>query len=512
MANLIASEYQSQDDKKVYIDDAQRKSLLNSIANIIPNESAAAENEFNTQEDLRKRFYPRQDHRFIFEADRFLILGQKGSGKTALFSVLAHPEYAKEVANYLEVSVELIEGTEWITGLKNSSEFPSKVNFQSVEDSSTTIRNYWRCLAARSILKNYESIQNVREEIKKLKNCSINELKEFAKDNSLAALIEDFFAFLQHTLERENKRIILVYDALDILISKEVRGTIISTLISLWFEYFNRYQNIRAKIFLREDIFKKEVGEGLDDKVKLRNYTTNLTWNYDSLLAMVWKRMAENSTDMAQLLETVLSHIGFTLSIPDEKIRYVSREDIKLNKELLKIIVGEKMGKGNKVYSYNWIRNHLADNQGTIVPRSILALFSYAAKREINQCGSKVDENTLISPKNFELVMKEVSEDSVSELLEEYGEYKNILKEIKNFQKTFPVCEDDLKSALVECGVESGKVKTTIDHLIEIGVLKSHQRKSSEPIRYHIPDIYLSGMGLTRQWSRYLKIQVSSIK
>ena len=44
-------------------------------------ETAAAEDEFSTTDDLRNNFYPLQAFSFIFEPKKFLILGQKGVEK-----------------------------------------------------------------------------------------------------------------------------------------------------------------------------------------------------------------------------------------------------------------------------------------------------------------------------------------------------------------------------------------------------------------------------------------------
>lgn len=56
-----------------------------------------------------------------------------------------------------------------------------------------------------------------------------------------------------------------------------------------------------------------------------------------------------------------------------------------------------------------------------------------------------------------------------------------------------------LREALIKCGLKKENLKSDIDKLIDIGVLKEYQRKKSDPIRYHIPDIYLKGMKLTRK-------------
>ncbi len=79
--------------------------------------------EFSTIDDLKQRFYPLKAFSFIFDPKKFLILGQKGVGKTALFSALKNKEYACSLAQYLGVSTEQYERMEWIVGASNDSAY-----------------------------------------------------------------------------------------------------------------------------------------------------------------------------------------------------------------------------------------------------------------------------------------------------------------------------------------------------------------------------------------------------
>ena len=126
------------------------KELLDSIVGI---QTGTSENEFITEEDLKLKFYPRKDYKYIFEKDKFLILGEKGVGKTALFSVLSHQNYAEALAKYCDISSQEIENTKWIIGFeKDKTDFPDKTNFESLKDFTLTeFRNYWIILLIRTL-------------------------------------------------------------------------------------------------------------------------------------------------------------------------------------------------------------------------------------------------------------------------------------------------------------------------------------------------------------------------
>jgi hypothetical protein len=78
---------------------------------------------------------------------------------------------------------------------------------------------------------------------------------------------------------KKEKLKFLIYDYLDKLISEDngKRGEIIGSLLDVWRDIHVRYNNIRSKIFLRKDIFTREVN--LTDKVKLDNHKAEITWN-----------------------------------------------------------------------------------------------------------------------------------------------------------------------------------------------------------------------------------------
>lgn len=52
------------------------------------------------------------------------------------------------------------------------------------------------------------------------------------------------------------------------------RSKLVSTLIDMWYGYESTVRNIRSKIFLRRDIYDREVV--VADKVKLKNYSVVL--------------------------------------------------------------------------------------------------------------------------------------------------------------------------------------------------------------------------------------------
>ena len=214
---------------------------------------------------------------------------------------------------------------------------------------------------------------------------------------------------------------------------------------------------------------------------------------------MVWKRMVESNETLKKVLLTALEWEGY--SVPDkEGVGLIPRPQIDVNKVVLKCLIGEKMGKGNKGYVYNWIRSRLCDTNDQIYPRSILKLFAEAAEEEL-----KSEKGTgmikIIEPKSLEKSIIAVSKDRITDMGEEYPKYKKFFRKLSNFCPYFPVEENAFRTGLVKCGLDEENIKNDIDELKDIGILKEYQRKKSDAVRYHMNDIYLKGMELVRKGS-----------
>lgn len=123
--------------------------------------------------------------------------------------------------------------------------------------------------------------------------------------------------------------------------------------------------------------------------------------------------------------------------------------------------------------------------------------FKAAAKEEELRKGKAGSvSKSMIRPRCFEEVLPEVSEKRVADIKEEFVEYADFLENLKDTVQRSPIDEKIFHEALKLAGFENPREE--IKNLINIGLIKPYQRKLSDPIRYHFPDIYLRGLGLQR--------------
>ncbi len=83
-----------------------------------------------------------------------------------------------------------------------------------------------------------------------------------------------------------------------------IRRRYIRTLLALWLSLLSRYQRLRGKVFLRDDLF--DAGElGFADATKLRGYAETLSWDHAALLRVAVRHLASGSEAVRAWLREV---------------------------------------------------------------------------------------------------------------------------------------------------------------------------------------------------------------
>ena len=495
IANIISSNKTDISDENLQVENSPNQEILDGIIKIDKG-SGTSEVEFRSEQDLKNYFYPRKDYKYIFEKDKFLILGEKGVGKTALFSVLSHQNYAKALAEFCGVKTEEIENTEWVIGLEkpisdNPNKFPYKSNYEAIKNFELSqFRNYWIILLIRQLKSELITNSDLKEEIL---NSQLKDIKNIAIRENIGEDLYEILNEVNAKLKIQNKILIIVYDHLDAELPSEndVRGKLVSALLTFFYDNLNRLSNIKAKIFLRNDIFDREVND-ITDKVKIQNYSVKIDWEYNQLLNVIWKRIYEQNKKLSIFNGIEFVEYPILGSIPNFSTD-------KEHNQILDKIFGEKMGGNNKAYPYNWVRLHIEDTNKQIHPRTLIKLFAESARLE--KVEKTQPNDRIIRSKNIESALKDsVSKHQVQELGEEYPELRHIFAELSGkVNGRSPMNENDLLLALKSLGKE--EPVNTISKLKSIGLLKDYKQYKidNEERRYHIPDLYLFGLNFTRK-------------
>lgn len=488
------------------------------ILNKLKETKAGSEDTFNTMEDFKKRFVFKDEFSFIFRDEKFVILGNKGEGKSALFSLLKHSLVYNAYIKYLRNERILNFVGEWdvsswifIEGFSapgSNNNFPTKKDFETVyhkcKNNPDWFENFWECLTLFTL-----------EDYFKLEPKTFTGIEELINKFDNPQTVSCVYEKLKNiNSQEEKKKVYLIYDYLDVHVSQipEIRGKVISGLLSMWQKWYNINRNIKCKVFLRNDIYDQEVIVG--NKTHLDDYKVNLMWDYNQLLKLVLKYLLSEFNEIREELSYVIEKedevLGVFITDRQEKIF-----------EAIESIFGVSIH-GGFASTITWIKNHLSDSNGNITPRTMLWVLSIGAMFEKANAKYINEKDVLIHGYSLKYALKGnsdlLAEDSISskkvkELREEYGELYEYIEplHLKLEGKRVPIEGYELLKAFDSISIEKEQAlreryqrilhpQDVVKRLEAIGVISEYKR-NRDRIQYTIPDLYLYGLGLIRKGS-----------
>lgn len=451
----------------------------------------------NTGEKRVRLFLPLPMHRLALRPETVVIRGGRGAGKSALFAVLKQLQDPASRRSFFG-DPELPEAP-WVDAFSQMGIAHPDVTvldaFAEHADQAK-MRVFWMGHLLGRLTKEQPDVVTVPAAF--LAAWQGHESNPAAWIDAAQANLGVIAQALDdaHTrLEAAGETVFAAYDMLDrIGLGKpEVRSRCISALLSLWLSFANRYRNLRAKIFLRDDLL--DAGElGFADASKLKARSVALEWNVAALYRLVMRHFAEASDDLRVWLEQVKhglvvedrgSEFGWMPDNVDEDVQYWFATQL----------AGEVMGSGvKKGFTYTWIPNHLQDSQGRIVPRSMLNLLAFSAEDALqNPLGRKGLQ--LMTPQNLIAGLAEASRRRVEELKEEYP----VVLRLKNLEGAILLLEPGEVISRLSQPVHGDRTTSTdgaaiYEELRRIGVLSVRADG-----RVDVPDIYRTGFGIKRK-------------
>jgi hypothetical protein len=272
-------------------------------------------------------------------------------------------------------------------------------------------------------------------------------------------------------------------------------------LIDFWVNYSRRWQRIRAKIFIRTDLYRRHSQTYGADLIKLAANRVELTWNNRNLYAMLIKRIANSSPELADYCKKAgvrFDHDPELGLIPqlhwDEDAR-----------QLVELMVGPYMGANvNKGQTFNWLLDHIRDGKGQAVPRPLVRLIELAALQELQS--PKAATERLLHPTALRRALDEVSKEHVLQVnTHELPWLSGVAQRLDG--ASVPMSRGDVEHYLekdwkgvwgpprdTEVRPDFQNKKEMVNYLLEIGVFRWRGEDKLD-----VPDLFLSGLGLKRK-------------
>ena len=292
------------------------------------------------------------------------------------------------------------------------------------------------------------------------------------------------------------------YDELDILggydwdtMVKAIQG-----LIAFWAGHSRRWTRIRAKIFLRTDLFRRH-GQVLGaDLSNLAANRAEISWSDRNLYAMLVKRIANFSQDLEDYCRR--SRLEFE---EDSDLWLIPRLRLADDaRPFIERMAGQYMGaEPKKGSTFRWLLSHVRDGNARAMPRALVRLIEEAAQQE--RSTPPATGNRLLAPASLRRALDRVSQEHVLQVnTNELPWLPGVAGRLKD--EGVPMQRREAAKALAHNwdgswgeGIQNirppvDEAGDLVDYLVEIGVF----RERSDG-RIDVPDLFLAGLGMTRK-------------
>jgi hypothetical protein len=284
------------------------------------------------------------------------------------------------------------------------------------------------------------------------------------------------FKSIDEILIKNNKRIWVMMDRLDDAFPDNTAKDIIALKSLLYaFKDICVYDNIKVKIFIRDDIYTTVTEKGFTSLTHVASKTMNsIEWDREKLEDLLLERLLFNDTFKQYLIE---NKISFELINEDSK------------KNIFRILFKGQVDVGEKnPDTIGWIINHIKDGTNTFTPRDFIAMIDAARRFQLEETKGKANsdsEDHLIGSTALRKAYNHISTQKLETQL--YGEYPECREWILKFKDNKAEHnEHTLKEVL-------GKQwKHRIQKLVKIGFIEEKQHT------WKIPFLYRAGLNITQ--------------
>ncbi len=442
-----------------------RKRLLNHFAGLAADAESVGE---------KNVFLPVSEHGRALRPEIVVIEGGRGAGKSELFRALKN--FGDDLGRLYGLE---LPAAKWVDAFSTSVDHPTvpELDDQASRLSDTELRNWWlHRLAVRLATAMDSSVTPPRE-------------ADVTSDSAFIDSVEQYFA-------KRRSFVFAAYDSLDQIgpLDPTIRRRYVKALLSLWLSLSARYTWVRAKIFLRPDLFSDGQSD-FPDASKLRARSQSLQWNSDDLFRLVVRHLANRpSLDVARTWIQNEARVSLAEGpfgwMPEH---FTETQRISFSEAL----AGSTMGTGSrKGYTYRWITNHLQDGGGRIAPRSILRLMGFAAQGALSNVGGE-QTSALMAPQDLQGALEATSIQRARELIEEHP----LVNRLQSWRGEHLLVERKTAERLLSRPgpMEPGAAVITdgavaLNELERLGVVSVRADG-----RIDVPDIFRSGFGIKRK-------------
>lgn len=414
-----------------------------------------------------------------------VVLGRKGTGKTALFRCLE--ERPPEEADAVSIHPPQGRGKQnWhlsAAGFRILDE-------QLIQPGKMSWQSFWTAY----ILVGLGNSQGNRAYLSLIfrephslptdAHSLIHWLDAFSNDPMASLHLEEALQQIDRDLDRP---VFMLWDGLDVGFGSEKndrarRERALVGLLALVIEWEKQLKNLRFKVMLREDLWREL---RFENKSHLYGRAEALRWSHQFVFLKVVVKQLWRSGLLREHVKGKLPEFQQAIGLP------VDQWSDQIMSHVWEQIVGARMSGGKSAFTRNWVWARLGDANDDHAPRHLLQLFRKAIDWEKKQEPQTSYRRSLLRPNALVKVLPEVSKQALDALLEEFVELTPLINALREIGKT-PFNAGELE--------DMPNVST--DQLTlarEVGLLGIHEGTERAPDRYRIPELYRLDLAMARK-------------
>lgn len=255
--------------------------VLNSIRSKLPD--LYAENINYTDDYMNNYFYFRPCMEDFLIPEKNILLGDKGTGKTAFYKALQIKDFfdqliKKSQKGHMNYSVLNVTDVE-----KDNFEF---LGFDEYLKDELFIKEFWLFFIWNAICSRGEfETKNKSLLIKLSEPTAPQKIKDLLLDSNGVEKIINELNDINNNLRKVDRRLVITFDQLDNIVKPMMWNDVVSPLVKMVIRF--PYENIHPKLFLRRDLYDR-LGN-LTNKNSFVSKVIDLEWSQDEMFSYFLK-------------------------------------------------------------------------------------------------------------------------------------------------------------------------------------------------------------------------------
>jgi MinD-like ATPase involved in chromosome partitioning or flagellar assembly len=463
----------------------EREGREPSKADVLRSLQFAGETAENQElEELNGTFLSTADVDRALALDTVVVIGRKGTGKTAVFRKLAeaptavvvtsppglntHRSWTPDADVYSALEVELRNrGLEW------RQVWPMLVGLAVHQHKPDTPRPGWTRdpIGLSAAGGDY------------LKTDLLKDVTALLAHPQASLLVGEWLQEIDRSLDRDH---VLLFDALDTGFGnsdsdRKRRNDGVAGLLTAVGALGPQMRRLKFKVLLREDIWREV---RVPNKSHLQARSARLSWSNKTDYLRIAIKQAWRSELFKQLVTARLNKPDFHLE--STPVEYWPEEFVR---NAWVILASERVSGGRTAYTDNWVWSRLADANGDHAPRALAQMMTAAVGLERDFEEGNRYSRSIIRPRALVESLDEVSDSALDALQrDEFPELDPLLSRLRAIGST-PFPADQLDDTLPDL----------VRLAREVGLLEAVSNSRDKAGRYRVPELYRKALSMTRK-------------